>query len=355
MQNFKNYYQILGLTKDATPEEIKKAYRRLARQYHPDVNPGNKDTEERFKDINEAYDILSDPEKRSEYQRYSQFWRQKSGSGKGKWPVDFGWGGGNNKRPVNRRNQTVENDDYGEYSDFNSFVDQLIGRRREIRQPTAEELQADQMYRPNRQRVSYTPRQTGWESEETQAPMREPRESRESEPRIPRQDIEAVLTLSLERAYVGGIERIKLEDGMTVEVDLPAAMITGQQIRLRGQGKGGGDLYLKIIVSEHLFFQLEGSDIFCELPITPCEAVLGGEIEVPTIDGLVKVKLPPGVSHGQRLRLANKGYPDGQGERGDQLVELVLVTTKDISPEEKELYEKIREIEQFKPRQDLPV
>ncbi|MGL6283280.1 MAG: J domain-containing protein, partial [Microcoleaceae cyanobacterium] len=222
-------------------------------------------------------------------------------------------------------------------------------------QPTAEELQADQMYRPNRQRVSYTPRQTGWESEEPQAPIREPRETREPEPRIPRQNIEAVLTLSLERAYVGGIERIKLEDGMTVEVDLPAAMITGQQIRLRGQGKGGGDLYLKIIVSEHPFFQLEGSDIFCELPITPCEAVLGGEIEVPTIDGLVKVKLPPGVSHGQRLRLANKGYPDGQGERGDQLVELVLVTTKDISPEEKELYEKIREIEQFKPRQDLPV
>ncbi|MGL4501799.1 MAG: DnaJ domain-containing protein, partial [Planktothrix sp.] len=219
MQNFKNYYQILGLTKDATPEEIKKAYRRLARQYHPDVNPGNKDTEERFKDINEAYDVLSDPEKRSEYQRYSQFWRQKGGSGKSKWPVDFGWGGGNNKRPVNRRSQTVENDDYGEYSDFNSFVDQLIGRRREIRQPTAEELQADQMYRPNRQRVSYTPRQTGWESEEPQARIREPRESREPETRIPRQDIEAVLTLSLERAYVGGIERIKLEDGMTVEVD----------------------------------------------------------------------------------------------------------------------------------------
>ena len=120
-----------------------------------------------------------------------------------------------------------------------------------------------------------------------------------AETREQKRDIEARLTLSLEKAYLGGSERIRLEDGRSLEVDMPPAMVTGQRLRLRNQGVNGGDLYLKITVSEHSFFKLKNSDIFCELPLTPSEAVLGGEVEVPTLDGWVKMKLPPGVFSGQ--------------------------------------------------------
>jgi curved DNA-binding protein len=178
---------------------------------------------------------------------------------------------------------------------------------------------------------------------------------RETVDRETRRDLEARLTLPLERAYSGGTERIRLEDGRAIEVNLPPAMVSGQRIRLRNQGMGGGDLYLKITVSPHPFFRLEMSEICCELPLTPSEAVLGGDIEVPTLDGLVKMKLPPGVTSGKRLRLANKGYPTGNGDRGDQLVEIQVLIPKEISEEERELYEKLRQIETFKPRQDLSV
>jgi curved DNA-binding protein len=163
------------------------------------------------------------------------------------------------------------------------------------------------------------------------------------------------LTLPLEKAYLGGLERIRLEDGRSLEVDMPAAMVTGQTIRLRDQGVGGGDLFLKITVSPHPFFKLEGTDVYCQLPITPSEAVLASPVEVPTLDGLVKINVPPGVKSGQRLRLANKGYPTDKGKRGDQLVEIQIVMPKSISSEERELYEKLRQIETFNPRADLPV
>jgi curved DNA-binding protein len=130
-------------------------------------------------------------------------------------------------------------------------------------------------------------------------------------------------------------------------------MVTGQTIRLRNQGIGGGDLYLKITVEPHALFKLEGSNIFCQVPVTPSEAVLGGQVEAPTLDGPVKMTIPPGVRSGQRLRLANKGYPTENSKRGDQLVEIQIVTPKNISTQERELYEKLRQIETFKPRADL--
>jgi curved DNA-binding protein len=170
-----------------------------------------------------------------------------------------------------------------------------------------------------------------------------------------RKDIEARLTLPLERAYTGGVERIRLEDGRSLEVNMPPAMVTDQRIRLKGQGIGGGDLYLKITVTPHSFYKLEGADIVCQLPITPSEAVLGAPVQVPTLDGRVKMNIPPGVKSGQRLRLANKGYPMEDGSRGDQLLEIQIVIPKEISSRERELYEKIRQIETFNPRADLPV
>ena len=157
----------------------------------------------------------------------------------------------------------------------------------------------------------------------------------------------------MEKAYEGGAERIRLEDGRSLEVNMPPGMFTGQTIRLKAQGVGGGDLFLKITVSPHDYFQIEGNDIAVKLPITPSEAVLGNPVEVLTLDGLVQMNLPAGVKPGQRLRLANKGYIDDQGRRGDQLVEIQIVIPTTISPQEKELYEKLRQIETLNPRADL--
>jgi curved DNA-binding protein len=135
---------------------------------------------------------------------------------------------------------------------------------------------------------------------------------------------------------------------------MPAAMVTGQKIRLKGQGVSGGDLYLKIEVGSHPFFKVDGADISCQVPITPSEAVLGGPIEVPTLDGFVKMLIPAGVRSGQKLRLGGKGYPIN-GRRGDQIVELQIAIPKDLTDMERDLYEKLRQIETFDPRGDLPV
>jgi curved DNA-binding protein len=352
MQNFRNYYLILGVPKDASADEIKKAYRRLARQLHPDVNPGDKSAEDRFKDINEAYDILSDIDKRAQYDQFSKFWKQKGFQGKQgvRLPNFKSWGNskGTRKKPA-------EDVDFSDYSDFNKFLDQVLGRRREVRMATANDAPPVASYEPwstASKKTSYVAnsredrrdvddreirrdivdreirRETVDREIRRETVDREIR--RETVDRETRRDIEARLTLPLERAYSGGTERIRLEDGRAIEVNLPPAMVSGQRIRLRNQGMGGGDLYLKITVSPHPFFRLEMSEICCELPLTPSEAVLGGDIEVPTLDGLVKMKLPPGVTSGKRLRLANKGYPTGNGDRGDQLVEIQVLIPKKL-------------------------
>ncbi|MBD2092295.1 J domain-containing protein [Microcoleus sp. FACHB-1515] len=314
MQNFRNYYEILGVPRDATAEEIKKVYRKLARQYHPDLNPGNKAAEEKFKDVNEAYEVLSDTGKRAQYDQFSRFWK-KGGFQGGNAPKARGWGGGGN------RTATQEDVDFSKYADFDSFVDQLLNR------PPAASDDRDR-FRPGTSKTSYTVSRPG------------PRNA------------EARLTVPLGKAYTGGRERIRLEDGRSLEVSMPPAMVNGQRIRLKGQGVSGGDLYLKIDVAPHPFFKVDGADITCQLPLTPSEAVLGGAIEVPTLDGLVKMMIPAGVRAGQKLRLGNKGYPIN-GKRGDQIVEVQIAIPKDITQPERDLYEKIRQLESFNPRSNL--
>jgi curved DNA-binding protein len=316
MQNFRNYYGILGVSRDATIDEIKKSFRKLARQYHPDMNPGDKTAEEKFKDLGEAYEVLSDSGKRAQYDQYSRFWKQSGFQGTAPWAKTWG----------NRNGRGNEDIDFSRFGDFNSFVDELLNRRTDEPDTSNER----DPYRPGKTKTAYTV-------------------SRNS----PR-NAEANLTVPLERAYTGGRERIRLEDGRSLEVTMPPGMVTGQKIRLRGQGVSGGDLFLNINVSPHLFFQLEGADIYCQLPITPSEAVLGGPIEVPTLDGLVKMMIPPGVRSGQKLRLGGKGYPT-EDERGDQIVEVQIVTPRDLTPQERDLYEKLRQLETFNPRANLPV
>lgn len=325
MQNFRDYYKLLGVTRDASFEEIKKAFKQAARKWHPDVNPGNKDAEEKFKEIKEAYDILSDEERRSEYDKYSRYWQKFDG--KSNRPRAKTWAG------LARSNPPRE--DYAQFADFNGFIDELLNRRREAKvgTPTGSRervaVATTDTYRTTNKKVAYT------------VPSRQ------------RRDIEARLTLPLEKAYSGGSERIRLEDGRSLEVEMPPGMISGQRIRLKDLGIGGGDLYLVVTVAPHPVFAIAGSDVICPVPITPSEAVLGSEVEVPTLDGLVKIKLPPGVAHGKRLRMANKGYPNSRGDRGDQIVEIQIATPQELTPEERELYEKLRQIETFKPRATL--
>lgn len=294
MQQVRNHYAILGVPQNATSEEVKKSFRKLARQYHPDVNPDDKTAEEKFKDINEAYNTLSDQTKRAEYD-LQLFGKEKRRSSLGRGTIP--------------RNDNVSNSYYRQDSDFWKLKNFSPGNSKRIK--------------------VVKPSHSG------------------------RRDVEAKLNLPLEKAYQGGRERIRLEDGRSLEVEMPSGMTDGQKIRLKGQGLDGGDLYLKISLATHPYFTLQGTDIFCRIPVTPSEAILGEAIEIPTIDGLVKMTVPKGVRSGQRLRLANKGYPDGNGSRGDQLVEIQIAIPSEINEEDLELYQKIRERETFNPRHNF--
>jgi curved DNA-binding protein len=330
MRNFRNYYETLDVSSDATNDDIKRAYRRLARQYHPDLNPGNKSAEERFKDIGEAYDVLSDVTKRAQYDRFGQYWNQQGFQDSKTATRTRSWG----DRPSSATSDEV---DFSKYADFQDFVDQLMGRR----------------YKSSASAPRTEQRRTPPPQTETD-PVR-PGTAKTTYATRGKRDAEARLSIPLEKAYAGGRERIRLEDGRSLEVNMPMGMVSGQRIRLKGQGTSGGDLYLRIEVLPHEFFKLEGTDVVCELPITPCEAVLGGQIEAPTLDGWVKMTLPAGVRMGQRLRLGGKGYPGVDGGRGDQLVQIRIEVPRSISIQEQELYEKLRQIESHNPRASLPV
>jgi curved DNA-binding protein len=325
LQNFRDYYEILGVSKDASYEDIRKAYRKLALQYHPDRNQGNAQAAEKFKDINEAKEVLLDETRRAQYDDYSRHWKQQGFTSK--TPKGASWGGGNRSRS----NSSVDPD---QFSSFDEFINQVMGVGATSKEPrTSSGGYANgntDPFRNTNRKVSYSAKE-----------------------RPQRRDIEARLTIPLAKAYQGGLERIRLEDGRSLEVNMPAGMVTGQTIRLRDQGINGGDLYLKITVEPNSLFKLEGLNILTQVPVTPSEAVLGGQIEAPTLDGPVKMSIPSGVRSGQRFRLANKGYPNEAGKRGDQLVEIMIVTPKTISEQERELYERLRQIETFKPRTDL--
>lgn len=295
---FKDYYQTLGVSRDVSEEDLKKAYRRLARKYHPDVSK-EADAETHFKGINEAYEVLKDPEKRAVYDRLGSQYRAGDA-----FRAPPGWDGGS------------QFDVEGMGGGFSDFFETL--------------------FRGQGRRGGFGGARRG-------------------------NDQMASVVLPLEEAYRGGQRRISLSGPggtRTLDVQIPAGVMSGQRIRLAGQGEAGtgggaGDLYLDLEIAPHPLFRLEGRDIYLELPVTPWEAVLGATITVPTLGGPVQVQVPPGSQSGRRLRLKGRGFPGSPP--GNQYLNLQIQIPPIGSDREKALYEELGRISTGSVRSHWPV
>ncbi len=327
----KDYYNILGVSRSASEQEIKQAYRRLARQYHPDVNPGNKSAESKFKEINEAYEVLSDKEKRQKYDRFGDQWQyadQFAQAGAQTPFRDFSQGGPQGTR--------------FEQGDLDSLFGDLF-----------------QGYR------------TGTSSRRTRS-----RRGR---------DVEYPVEVTLEEAYhgtgriltlegeepcsiCGGTGKIKNALCSTcrgsgvvtrlkrLEVKIPAGVRDGSRVRIAGKGEPGsgggssGDLYLVTSVKPHQQFERKGDDLNVDVPVPLTTAVLGGEVQVPTLKGKLALKIPPETQNGRTFRLAGQGMPHlGDSTHGDLLAKVSVALPTNLSTEEKKLFERLN---QLRPRAD---
>ena len=331
--NPRDYYQILGVGRDANEKEIKRAFRRLARKYHPDVNPGDKEAERKFKEISEAYEVLRDSKKREQYDSFGHLgdmWRRAGAPG----PGGFTW-----------RTTTAGPDfDFGGVGDLNDLLEGILGR-------------------------------TG--PSFTRARARRGR------------DVRAEIALTLEEAFGGAVREIgvpvprmcpscrgagfqgqasvctacggrgQIEQMKRLQVNIPRGVRTGSKIRVAGQGAVGpsgerGDLYLIPKIVSHRFFTRRGDDLHCEIPVTYTEAALGAEIEVPTLNGRVRMKLPAGTSSGQRLRMAGRGMPHMRGGgSGDLYVQIRVVVPKNLTDGERELIARLGDMRSDNPRANL--
>lgn len=312
---FKDYYKIMGVSRDASAEEIKRAYRKLARKYHPDVSK-EPDAEARFKEINEAYEVLKDPKKRAAYDQLGTRW--KAGE-EFRPPPDWNVGGF----------------DFGGFeggpTHFSDFFEALFGGASPF------------------------------------GARRGPRQGF----RMRGENEYAKLQISLEEAYRGATRTITLQipepDAQgrlvlrtrTLQVRIPAGVTQGQQIRLAGQGAPGigggpaGDLFLEVELLPHPLFRLEGRDVYLDLPVTPWEAALGATVSVPTLGGTVDMKIPAGSQSGQKLRLRGRGLP-GRSP-GDQYVVLQIMTPPAHSEAAKDLYRRMAREMPFNPRSKFGV
>lgn len=314
--DFKDYYSALGVSKSATPEEIKKAFRKLARKYHPDVNPGDQSAEARFKEINEAHEVLSDPEKRQKYDQFGQYWQQAAAAGSAPG-ASVGFDG----------------TEFGQYGSFDDFINELLGR---FGGGTG---QRTYTYRASSQ--GFPEADLGGDFGHFGG--------------LPGQDTEAAIALTLSEAFHGTQKRFQLGDE-TITVRIPAGAKSSSRIRVKGKGQVSpfnqqrGDLYLTIELLPHKFFRFERDKLVCEVPISPPEAALGTQIEVPTPDGKVTMTVPAGANSGQTLRLRGKGWRDPKNNRGDLLVRLKIVTPKPLSEVERKCYQELLQLSDFKPR-----
>jgi curved DNA-binding protein len=309
---YKDYYAILGVPREASQDDIKKAYRKLARKYHPDVSK-EKDAEERFKEINEAHQTLSEPEKRAAYDQLGRHRPGEEFRPPPGWDREFRFEGG----------------------DLNDFVD------------------LSELF----ERFGAGARGRGRTGPGGFA--------------MPGQDYEVTAHLTLEEVVEGAEVALELSapelapDGSvrrvpkTIRIRVPKGAADGERLRVPGKGGPGvnggppGDLYLNIVLRPHRLFKASGHDLYLELPVTPWEAVLGAEVEVPTLAGRVKVTVRPGARAGQKLRLAGRGLPTPSGGHGDLYCMLQIETPSVLSNREKELYAELGKLSSFNPRAHL--
>jgi molecular chaperone DnaJ len=321
----KDYYQILGVSRNASEKEIKQAYRRLARKHHPDLNPGDKSAEAKFKEINAAYEVLSNPEKRKKYDQFGEQWEyaeqfaKSGGQERVRW--DFGRGG-----------TTFE---YGDLSGFGDIFSSLFG------------------------------------DSGTGSRMRGPRRG---------QDIESPIEVTLEEAYHGSTRMMQLQteepctacggtgrvgnrvcticngaggkvNPKRLEVKIPAGVRDGSRIRISGEGGPGraggskGNLYLVVKVLPHKLFERKGDDLYTEVPMPLATAMLGGEVRLPTLNGNLSLKIPPETQNGKVFRLAGKGMPQlGNANYGNLFAKVKVVLPTNLTEEERKLFERLRSL-----------
>ena len=377
----KDFYKILGVERGATEKEIKAAYRKLARKNHPDVNPGDKAAEERFKDISEAYDVLSDPDKR---QKYDAFGSQWEAGGMGGAP---GGAGGFTFRPGGTGTQGDVN--FGFDAGGGAHWEDLLGNffggggggKRAARQQARGtdlqyeiEVSLEEAFKGGERRFTITAPDTCPTCHGSGA---EPGASQETctqcqgsgrgvsfkgfsiggdlcercggTGRIPSQKCHTCRGL-------GHVERPR-----AVTVSIPKGVDEGNKLRVAGQGNPGehgapaGDLYLGVKMRAHALFERKGEDLYVEVPVTFAEAALGGEVEVPTITGKVSMKLPPGVQSGQQLRLTGQGMPRRAGGSGNLYARLKVTVPRNLTEEERGLIEQLRALRTENPRERILV
>jgi len=307
---YKDYYNILGVDRNAEEKEIKKAYRKLARQHHPDVNPDDKTAEERFKDINEAHEVLSDPEKRRKYDQLGSSWQQWQRTGGDARGFDWSrWAGGAQPGGRGARVEYADLGDLGDLfrgRDFSDFFQSVFGG--------------------------------------AGATQTRPRRG---------QDYNQPVEITLEEAFQGATRMIQ-KDGRRLEIKIPPGVKTGSKVRMAGEGSPGmvggasGDLYLEITVLPHSVFERQGDDLNCEILVSLYTAVLGGEVKAPTPGGDVLLNIPPETQGDRTFRLRGKGMPNLRNpqKHGDLYARLRVQVPQKLSKQEKELFRELASLRQ---------
>ena len=358
-QNKRDYYEVLGIQKGASEDEIKKAYKKLARKYHPDMNPGDKEAEEKFKEINEANEVLSDPTKKARYDQFGfagvdpNYGAGGGGWGDGAAGFDFGdlgdifgsffgggFGGAQQRRNGPQRGESIR------MSVSVSFTEAAFGCDKDVTLERSEQC----------------PSCHGNGCAEGTTPEICPECRGSGTVQVRRQTPMGVFATTATCTKCGGSGKIihqpcaechgngRVHKRRTVKVSIPAGIDNGQTISLRGQGHAGknggpnGDLLITVMVKPHDLFRRDGTSVFCEAPITFTQAVLGAELEIPTIDGKVKYTIPEGTQTGTVFRLRGKGIPvlNGRG-RGDQYVTVTIETPRNLNKEQKDALRKFGE------------
>jgi curved DNA-binding protein len=324
---YQDYYETLGVSRTASQDEIQKAYRRLARTYHPDVNKGDA-AEDKFKQLGEAYEVLKDPEKRRRYDTLGANWQ----AGQDFRPPP-GWDFGSGSNTGSGQSFRFDFGDLGGGGGgFSDFFDSLFGGA-------------------GSRRGGFGGTGFPGAGPQTRGGGRSAGGAG--------QDVEAEVTISLDDAYRGGRSMLTLQtpqgSSRRLEVTIPRGVTDGKRLRLKGQGNQGpggrGDLYITIRISENGRFRIKGKDLEVDVPVTPWEAALGAEIEVPTVEGHAKVKIPAGIGGNQRIRIRGKGLGIST-DRGDLYAAIRVEVPKQLSAKERELFQELSDLSQFDPRSE---